>query len=272
MARKNATTKSSTPAVLVHERATDASEIKIDIERIAQAAESACEFDRHGGPPILLVNWAGAAVITSTFGREVFWRGVAFRDDNAHNPFAHLLRLHGSAANARGNLIELINNVIDVLAAGYGGLAIVNTGSDTLSCSSTELKRAKCEERGHLIQFRLEREASASGLDWYEDLYNRPAAQLFVETLRRRGGTLYDADNKISIVNEFAMKINNGEWSFYDIAVDEAKLWLTEYFREVRRNLGPETLLMFRSVLIGHVAKAAFREAALACEEAGIAS
>jgi hypothetical protein len=98
-------------------------------------------------------------------------------------------------------------------------------------------------------------------------LYNRPAAQLFVGALRRRGCTLYDTDNKILIVNEFAMKINNGEWRFYDIAVDEAKVWLAAYFREVRRNLGREILKMFRSILIGRVAKTAFREA-LACEEA----
>jgi hypothetical protein len=97
-------------------------------------------------------------------------------------------------------------------------------------------------------------------------------AQLFIKTLRRRGWTLYDINDKRSIVDEFAMKINNGEWRFYDVAADEAKVWITAYFREVRRNLGRETLLTFRSILIGRIAKAAFREAALACEEAEIPS
>lgn len=163
---------------------------------------------------------------------------------------------------------------MQALSRGSGGLAIVNTSTESLSCSSAELKRAKCEERGHLIQQYLKREAQsrAGGAAWYEDLYNRAEAQLFIETLRRRGWTLYDINDKRSIVDEFAMKINNGEWRFYDVAADEAKVWITAYFREVRRNLGRETLLTFRSILIGRVAKAAFREAALACEEAEIRS
>jgi hypothetical protein len=279
MAKKNATTKSSTPTIPAQSGAPEATlplcpeaGIEIDIERIAGEAESACEFDPHGGPPVVVVNWAGATVITSTFEREVFWGGVTFHDDSAYNLFARLVRLPGRYGKARANLERLIDHVTQALVAGVGGIAIVNTGTDSLSCASAELKRAKCEERGHLIQHCLERESRVCGFGWYEDLYNRAEAQLFVETLRRRGWTLYNTDNKVLIVNEFAMKINNGEWRFYDIAVDAAKAWITQYFCEVRRNLGRETLLKFRSILIGRIAKAAFRDAALDCGDAEIAS
>jgi hypothetical protein len=244
------------------------SPLPIDIERIAEEAESACEFDPHGGPPVVLVNWAAASVITSTFGRKVFWAGVALPNDSACNLLAHLVHILGRCVKAQANLKKLIDDVVQALSMGSGGLAIVNT----LSCSSAELKRAKCEERGHLIQHCLERESRVCGFGWYEDLYNRAEAQLFIETLRRRGLTLYDINDKRSIVDEFAMKINNGEWRFYDIAVDAAKAWITQYFCEVRRNLGRETLLKFRSILIGRIAKAAFRDAALDCGDAEIAS
>jgi hypothetical protein len=277
MAKKNATTKSSTPTISAHERAYEATlqpypaaGIEIDIERIAEEGESACEFDPHGGPPVVVVNWAGAAVITSTFEREVFWGGVALPNDSACNLLAHLVRILGRCrcVKAQANLKKLIDDVVQALSRGSGGLAIVNT----LNGSSAALQRAKCEERGHLIQHCLERESRVCGFGWYEDLYNRAEAQLFVETLRRRGWTLYNTDNKVLIVNEFAMKINNGEWRFYDIAVDAAKAWITQYFCEVRRNLGRETLLKFRSILIGRIAKAAFRDAALDCGDAEIAS
>jgi hypothetical protein len=84
MAKKKATTKSSTPTICSHDRAYEATlqpypaaGIKIDIKRMAGEAESSCEFDPHGGPPVVVVNSAGAAVITSTFEREVFWMSPA---------------------------------------------------------------------------------------------------------------------------------------------------------------------------------------------------
>src|ERR1019366_7187277 len=131
MAKKNATTKSSTPTISAHERAYEATlqpypaaGIEIDIERIAEEAESACEFDPHGGPPVVLVNWAAASVITSTFGRKVFWAGVAFPNDSACNLLAHLVRILGRCVKAQANLKKLIDDVVQALSRGSGGLAI----------------------------------------------------------------------------------------------------------------------------------------------------
>jgi hypothetical protein len=39
---------------------------------------------------------------------------------------------------------------------------------------------------------------------------------MFVGGLKRRGNTLYDTNDKLLIVNEFAMKINGGEWREYE--------------------------------------------------------
>jgi len=91
-------------------------------------------------------------------------------------------------------------------------------------------------------------------------LFARTEARFFVEGLKRQGNILYETDCKISIVNEFAMKINDGEWREYDVAPDAARAWITAYFCGVRQNLGEDTLLKFLPVLRGRVAKTAFSD------------
>ena len=230
----------------------------IDLKRVAELVESHCEFDRRGGPPVVIVNWAGAAVITSTIARKVFWAGIALRVLAAGELLANIIILRDRYGKglAYTNLKKLTQDVLKALT--NDGIAIVCSAIEP-----AEIERVRCEERGHLIQFGLERKAQANqhGSAWYEGLYDRPEAKLFVKGLQRRGNTLYETDCKVSIVNEFAMKINDGQWLKYDIAADAARAWITAYFRGVGKHLGRETLLNFRPVLHGRVAKEAFRDA-----------
>jgi hypothetical protein len=235
----------------------------LDIERIAEEAESCCEFDPRGGPPVVVVNSAGASVITSTFQKKVFWAGVALEYENAYLLLCHIVRLSHLYPKASANLGNLVHDLVQAIYSlqhlGDGVAIVVN---DTF-VSPADLQRAKCEERGHLIQHGIEREARlrGCGFEWYEDLYDRPEAKLFVEGLKQRGNTLYDTGDRLAIVHELAMKMNNGKWRNYDMDAADAKAWATTYFREVRHHLGDEALLRFRPILIGRVVKAAFRDA-----------
>lgn len=238
-------------------------DFKMDVEQIAEQAESSCEFDPKGGPPVVVVNWAGAAVIASTFVRELLWAGTALTFESSNSVLIRLVDLYHRYPRVESNLGKLINDLVQAFIGGCIGDGIAIVCSDAVA--PARLKRTKCEERGHLIQHGILRVALSRGcgVGWYEKLYNRPEAQLFIEALRRNKQTLYDIDNKILIVNELAMKINNGEWREYAITERLAKVWLTAYFRKVKEKLGVETLLTFRPILLGRISKAAFDVARL---------
>ena len=216
----------------------------------------------------MIVNWAGASIISSTFERSVFFAGVALRSLEGEKLLVNILDLrddlrdrYGNSASqcvADANLAKLFRDSLKALTK--DGIAIVCSMTST---APAEIQRTKCEERGHVVQFGIETNARSSsrGIGWYEDLFARREARLFVEGLKRQGNTLYDTDCRVSIVNEFAMKINDGKWREYDITPDAARGWITAYFCGVRQNLGEHSLLKFLPVLRGRVAKAGFRDA-----------
>ena len=228
-----------------------------DIDRIVEGVESCCEVDPKGGPPVLVVNREGAAVINSIFGRPWFWSGFTVWDENAKSLLSNLIRVCQCYPKAHANLGKLVDDFKQALLLTDAlGVAVVS------SQLPDDIRGRKCEMRGYLIQRRLTREARLRGCDlgWYEGLRDRPEAKLFAGANEQRFSFQESADCT-TVVNNLVMKINNGQWREYSITTYAAKAWMTAYFHEVRRMLGRESLLKFRPILKGRVAKAAFREA-----------
>jgi hypothetical protein len=227
-----------------------------DIDRIVEGVESCCEVDPKGGPPVLVVNGEGARVITSTFGKPLFWSGFTVWDENADSLLSALIRICHCYPKAHANLGKLVDDFKQALLLTNGlGVAVVS------SDSADDIRGTKCTMRGHLIQRRFKKEARLRGRDfgWYEDLGDRPEAKLFAVAMQRC--SLQEQADRTTVVSDFAMEINNGQWRKHSITADAAKVWITAYFREVQRMLGRESLLKFRPILKGRLAKAAFREA-----------
>lgn len=222
-----------------------------EVARWAAQADSSCELDPRGGPPVVLVNRAAQLVVVSAwFNYPTLWAGVALSPNHAMHLIAHLCILERRlTGQARKNVEKLWNDIAEAHDE-LGGVAIVL--GQWLEASS--VGRTKREERGHTIQRiiakgRIEEHAPV------EELYLRPEIN---KALRYFGGVYENAD-RATVVAELAMKINGSQWREYGLTRDEACSWMAAYFAGVRRMHGRDALLKFRPVLSAHVARAAFR-------------
>ena len=221
------------------------------IEHLAEEAESHCELDPKGGPPVVIVNHQALSVITSTFDGPVFIAGVALTCESVAGVLGSLANMSDRYLNARNKLTKLSADIFKAWRWSIlDGVAIALDQRD-----GRERERTICEERGHVIQHGIKRRADAFGC-FYEELCDRREISPFVE--RMRGWKLYDADCKEQMVNEFAMKINNGTWREYGISTPDALAWITAYFCAIDQILGRDWLMKFRPILLGKVAKKAF--------------